>query len=196
MRSTPGVDQALADALARSGDDVDDAFRHARLDEEAGHMEGGKRRHLVRLEDDGVAGDHRRCDLPRDERRGIVPRDDADDDADRQALDPDLLVGDVGGENLALDAAGEFGEVAEELGGSPDLAARLADRLPLFLDDDAGELFGVAADEIGDPPHHLRPVERGERPPGGLRDARRGERPVHASRRRLGYRGDRLAGRR
>ena len=122
--------QRRADALAGAADDVDDAGREIELERELRDLERRDRRALVRLDDDRVAGDQRRPDLAAHQRRRIVPGGQRDDDAVRDALDPDLLVGHVGGDDVAGDAARLLGGIGEVERGALDLAARLWSGLP------------------------------------------------------------------
>jgi hypothetical protein len=176
------------------GDDVDHPGRHARLDEQAGHEQGRERRQLVRLQDDSVAGNHCRRHLARNKRRRIVPGDDADNHADWNALNPDLFVAYVGRKDLPFDAAREFGEIVEELGGAANFGARLGDRLALLLDDDARERVGVAAQERRDALHHLRAFERRHPAPSALGPPSGRECPLCVGDVRFGHAGDHPAG--
>ncbi len=58
------LDQALADDAAGPDDDVDDAFRDARLESQLREPERGQRRQLRRLEHNRVAASERGPELP------------------------------------------------------------------------------------------------------------------------------------
>ncbi len=70
------LDQRLA-GVARAGDDIDDAGREARLEEQPPVGKGRMRRHLRRLQDDGVPGRQDRRELLGLERQWRIPRRDA-----------------------------------------------------------------------------------------------------------------------
>ena len=75
--------QRRADLVAAAGDQVDDALRDAGLLEHLDEVQRRQRRLRRRLEDDGVAADQRRDDLPRRDRHREIPR--RDDRARRRA---------------------------------------------------------------------------------------------------------------
>ncbi len=162
------ADEGAADAFAGAGEDVDDAGGKAGLLGELGDFEGGGGGALVRFHHDGVAGDERGADLAAHEAGGVVPGGQADDDAVGDALDPDLLVGGVGGDDVAGDAAGLLGGVGEVEGGALDLAAGLGERLALLGDHGAGEAFAVLEDQAGEVAEHLAARGGRQRLPGGL----------------------------
>ena len=72
-----------AGGRAVAGHDVDDAVGKPASWASCGDAQGGQRRLLGRLEDDGAAGRQGRAPLPRLHQQREVPRDDLADDADR-----------------------------------------------------------------------------------------------------------------
>ena len=67
----------VADFAAAADDEIDDAGRHAGLAQDLDEVERPSAAcHAGRLEDDGIAGDERRQDLPRRDRHREVPRRD------------------------------------------------------------------------------------------------------------------------
>ncbi len=79
--------ERLAGGLAIAGQDIEHAVGQAGLGGELGDADGGQRRLLGRLEDDGIAGGKRRTDLPAGHEQREVPRHDGGDDAERLAGD-------------------------------------------------------------------------------------------------------------
>src|ERR671917_1419348 len=144
------ANQRVADDPPSAGDDVDYPRGHPDLLDDTGEREGRQRRVLVWLEDDGVARHDGRRHLPGEERRRIVPGDDADHHPVGHRPDEELLVRLVGGEHSAYLSALEGGVVVEEARGRiAYLAARLGYRLALLRDDEAGELLLADPDPLG-----------------------------------------------
>jgi hypothetical protein len=117
----------LAHALARAGDDVEDAGRDARLLEDLGVVEAARIGGVLgRLQDDCVAGGQRRRIAARGQDAGHVPRRDDAHDAQRPARRHRHLA--VGrGQDLADRLVAERGGCAEDVGHE----ARLEHALPV-----------------------------------------------------------------
>src|SRR5262249_42204635 len=114
---------------AVAGHDVDDAVGEAGLLRQGGDAQGGQRRLLGRVQDDGAAGRKGRTPLPRLHQEREVPRNDLADDADRfvpcvtekWTLD---------GDRLAVDLVGPAGVVAIAFDGQRQVGGqRIAQRL-------------------------------------------------------------------
>src|SRR6185503_3459855 len=71
-----------ADVLAVAGQNVDDAGRKARLDDQVAEPQRGERRLLGRFQDAGAAGRERGAELPRRHHERKIPRNDLCDDTD------------------------------------------------------------------------------------------------------------------
>src|SRR5215207_10492777 len=156
------ADQRVADRASGAAYDVDDPRWHPGLLENTRERERRERRVLVWLEHDGVTRHYRRGDLPREERRRVVPGDDADDNAVRNRSDEELLVRLVGGEHGPYLGALEGGVVVEEArGGGAHLAARLRYGLALLRHDQSGELLPPGPDPVGDRPQHRASLDAG-----------------------------------
>ena len=84
------------------------------------------------------------------------------------ALDPDLLVRLVRGQDVAGDPPRLLGGVGEVEGGPLDLAPRLGDGLALLHGDEPGEGFPVAFDQGGEPAEMVGTTDRRQGLPVGL----------------------------
>ena len=118
-------DQRRAGRLAEAVDDVDDARREAGLEGQLGHAQGGQRRLLGGLHDDGVAAGQGRAPLPGQHQQREVPGDDLADDADRlpQRVGQEVAADRDG---AALDLVGPAGVVAQRVDDALHVAARVA----------------------------------------------------------------------
>ena len=119
-----------------------------------GQAKRGERCDLRRLDDRGIAGGQGRAELPDGHHQGVVPRADADGDAQ-------WLPADHGGEaplvlpgRLALLTAGSAGEKAQAVGHERDVALRDRDRLADIDGFEPGKLGCIGVDGIGEPEEH------------------------------------------
>ena len=118
------------DRGAGAGDEVEDAGRQAGVLQALDELERRERRGRRRLEDDGVAVDERRRDLPRRDGDREVPRRDDGDDAERLAAAEQHRLRRVGRQHVAAEAPALAGEVAQDVARPRDLALASASVLP------------------------------------------------------------------
>ena len=155
--------------------DAEDAGRQARLGEQLGHEQRGRRVLLARLEDERVAARERERVHPHRDHRREVERRDPGDDAERLAVARrvdargDLL------RALALhqlrDPAGELDDLQAAL----HLAARVVEGLAVLARDDAGEVVAARGEQLAVGEHDGRALgERGGAPAGERRARRAG----------------------
>ena len=152
-------------------DDAEDPGRQARLGEQLGDEQRGRRVLLARLEDERVPARERERVHPHRDHRREVERRDAGDDAERLAVARRVDAGrDLLG-RLALhqvrDAAGELDDLQAAL----HLAARVVEGLAVLAGDDAGEVVAPRGQQLA----------VGEEDGGALRE--RGGAPVRRTRR-------------
>ena len=151
--------------------------------------ERGQRRLAGGLRHHRAADGDRRRDLAGDHRRGEIPRRDRRDHADRLLDHDDARIGAEGRIDLAIDALGLLAEELDEAGGVVDLAARLGERLALFAGHDERDVVAVGDDEVEPAAQDLRPLLRQCLRPGtegALRRFDRANRLRFAKARRLG----------
>src|SRR6266852_2620965 len=127
------VQQSLANGIARTEDDVDDAFGQAsviqRLDEAQraqGSIAGG-------LDDDGITRDERREHFPGWDGDGKVPRRDAGDDANRITYGNARFVGQFHGDAVAEEATSFTAHVVGHVDAFLHVATRLFEYLAHLL---------------------------------------------------------------
>ncbi len=172
--------------------EVDDAVGHAGLDEQL-HEALREHRRVVRgLEDDGVAADERRHDLPRRDGDGEVPRRDHADHADGL---PDAhleLVGQLGGRRVAEESTSFAGHVVAHVDRFLDVAARLGEHLPHLARHELRELVLVLCHERAEAEEDLAALRRRYEPPGRERLLRGGNGTVDVVRRRPRERPDQV----
>ena len=101
----------------------------------------------MRLDDDGIAGDEGRPDLAGEQGGREIPGGDPGDDADRRALNPDLLGGPFAREDLALQPPCAVGGVAEQKGAELNVDARPADELSTLGGQGLRQRLDVLLDE-------------------------------------------------
>ena len=155
--------------LAVAGDHVQDARRQAGRVRQLGERQGGERRELGGLQDDGAARGERRSDFPRHHQQREVPGDDLADDAR----------GTVAGEFRLeqLRPAGVMVEVASDER-NIDVAG-LADRLAVVEALEHGEQPGMFLHRARQGVEVARPGVAGEARPGGQGGTRGGDGGVH-----------------
>ena len=124
--------------FAATADDVDHPGRQD-LSERHRQLQRGERRQLRGLEDQGIAGGDRRCDLPGRHHQRIVPRRNRADDADRIAADHAGVTRQVLPRCQPLGRAAGPGEEAEHIG----------DRGHFVIERRGQGLAGVARFELG-----------------------------------------------
>ena len=96
---------------------------------EAPEQQRAERRLLRRLQDDRIAGDQRRADLPGADDERIVPRHDRADDAERLLADHrDVMRADR--RDLVIELVGEFGVILDAVGAEGHVDARANWRSP------------------------------------------------------------------
>ena len=168
-RLNVGIVEDRVDRDLVAVDDVENAGRAARLDEEFGQTHGNAGIALGRLEDEGVAAGDGRRELPQRDHRGEVERRDAGDDAERLAhrIEIDAGAGAVG--VFALhQVRGAEGEL-DHLDAALDVALGVDERLAVLAGEDVGEFLDVLGDELVEFHQHARAALRIGRGPGGLR---------------------------
>ena len=117
--------------------------RNAGLFGQRGHGQGRERRFRRRLDDARATSGQCRAGLAGDHRRREVPRGDRRDDANRLFADDDARIALVAGNGVAVDAFGFFGEPLDEAGGVEDFTLGFGQWLALFEGEDFGEGIGV-----------------------------------------------------
>ena len=143
-RTTSLGRQRRADLVAVAGDHVDDALRDAGFLEHLDEVQRRQRRLRRGLEDDGVAADQRRDDLPRRDRHREVPRRDDRADAERLAHRHRELVAQLGRHGLPEHAAPLAGHVEGHVDGLLHVAAGLVEDLAHLARHVARELLPCA----------------------------------------------------
>ena len=142
--------ERLARFFAEAGHDIEHAVRQPRLLAQLAEKQRSERRLLGRLQDDGIARDQRRPELPgRDDER-IVPRHDRADDAER-LLQHHCHVMRADRRDLVEQLVGELGVILDAIGAERDVdGERIRDRLADVERLKKRELFAMLADEFGE----------------------------------------------
>ncbi len=161
----------LADRGRVAGDDVQHARRQAGALRQFAQRQRRERRLRRRLDHAGAAGGQGGRAFAGDHRRREIPRRDRRHHADRLAQSDDARVGPGRGNGLAIDPLGLLGEKFDETRGIVDLAARLGQWLALLAGHDHAEIvarrdhqFEPFAQQGGAllgghaPPRFLRPL--------------------------------------
>ena len=141
--------EGAADDGAGAGDEVEDAGRQAGVDEALDQAERRERRRRRRLEDDGVAVDERRRDLPGGDGDREVPRGDRRDHAERLAPAVQHRVRRVGRQHVAAHPPALAAVVAQDVARARDLAGRLGQRLALLARERARDLAHALGEQLG-----------------------------------------------
>jgi hypothetical protein len=140
-------DERGAGLLAVAGDAVAGAGRKARVEEQLAEREGGQRRFLRRLEDNGVAGRQCRRDAAGCDLQWIVPGD--DDSAHPVRLEHRPVDEPVAKWNAApKELVGETRVELEVARGDAHVDACLADRLSGVLALESGERLEAVEQEL------------------------------------------------
>ena len=142
------LDQRVAHLAARSGDQVQHSGRQAGFLKYLDQLHRAEGRCRRWLEDQCVAANERRGDLPgRDGQREVPGRDDSHD-SQRAAHGIGHGVGQLGRGRIAEHAAPFAGGVLHDIHGPLDLTLGVADGLPLFNGDCFSHLGGPAAHDL------------------------------------------------
>ena len=151
--------EVVADLTARAGHDLEHALGQPGLLEDPRELEVGERAHGGRLEDHHVAGGEGGAGLPRRHEHRVVPRRDADGDADGLAhhhahgLARYL-------ERLAVLVLDHAGVQLEGVRGVEHVHARLLEELAHLHALEPGEVLGALAEERRGPGEDLGPLHR------------------------------------
>ena len=181
------LDQTLADLGALADDDLDDAFRNARLEAELGQAQGRERRQLGGLQHGGVAARERGPELPARDVQREVPRDDQPDDAERLAKGQVDPAGDR--DRLAVVLVDRAGVEVEDLATIATSPRAPEIGLPTFRDSIAASSSARSSTSVASRRSSLarscgrRPARRGT-PPSRARPPRRSPRLPRARARR------------
>ena len=154
------ADDPVPHLAAEAVNEVDDARRHAGLEQQLDEALREHRRVVRGLEDDGVAADERRHDLPRGDRDREVPRRDHADDADRRPDAHVELVRKLGRRRVPEQAAALAGHVVAHVDRFLDVAAGLGEHLPHLARHQVRELGLVLGDERAEPEQDLAALRR------------------------------------
>ncbi len=181
--------------LGVTGDDGEDAGRHACLLGERCDRERRQRGLLGGLQHHRAADRERRSRLSRRHRRREVPGSDARGDADRLAEDDDAPVGERLRDHASVEPLRLLGKPLVEGGGVADLGLCLEERLALLADEERREIVAALQHQVGEATQDLRPVLRGPMLPGRKRSVGGLDRPTRLGRTHPWYLGDNGAGR-
>ena len=150
-------DERGAGRRAVAVDDVEHAFRHARLEHDAPQVRRREGRLLGHLEHDAVADREGRRRLPAREQERVVPGRDRTDDAVRLALRVDEVAR-VGRVGASVRQLGVGREVREEVGGEHHLGGRLTERLARVPRLDLADDVRLRADLVAHPAQDPSPL--------------------------------------
>ena len=143
-----GIVEDGVDRLLVAVDDVEDARRAARLDEQFAEPHRHARVALRGLQDESVAAGDRRRELPQGDHRRKIERRDAGDDAERLAhrIEVDAGAGAVG--VFALHQMRDAERELDHFDAALNVALGVGDRLAVLARQNVGELVVVLGDEI------------------------------------------------
>ena len=131
--------------------EVPDSGRQPRLLQQVQQQDRGGRREFARLEHEGVTGEQGRGDLPGGLQQRVVPRGDQAADADRLVHDPADRVGPAGVDHAPGVGARDAAVVPQAGRHVGDVVLALDDALARVQRLGAGELLGVALQQVGHP---------------------------------------------
>ena len=140
--------QLAADFAGATGDHAEHTGGDAGTLRQFGQGQGGIRGLRGRLEHHGAAGGQGRAGLAGDHRRREVPRGDGRGHADRLLDHDDALVRLVAGDGVAIDALGFLGEPLDEGSGIGDFALGFGQRLALLQGHQAAQVVLVGHDQL------------------------------------------------
>ncbi len=168
-RLNVGIVEDGVDRFLVAVDDIEDAGRPARLDEQFAEPHRHAGIALRRFQDEGVAAGDRRRELPQRDHRGEIERRDAGDDAERLAhrIEVDAGAGAIG--VFALHQMRNAEREFDHLDAALDVALGVGDRLAVLAREDVGELVVVLGDEIDELHQDAGAALRIDRGPGRLR---------------------------
>ena len=138
----------VANDRALTRDDIDDTSGQPRLGHHLSKLSTVLRRELTRLNHNGTTGNQGSTGLTGNEEEREIPRQDTCYNADGFLREQDGLVGTVGGDDLALDVAGEGGHILKVGNGGAHLNGGPGAGLALFAHDDLGELLLTLLDAV------------------------------------------------
>ena len=187
------ANQAIADGAAAAVHDVDDALGDSGLVQQLDESLPQRGRIGRRLEDDRVAGDERRGDLPGRDRDREVPGRDRADDPDRHAHRHVELVAELGRRGLAEQPPALAAHVVAHVDRFLDVAAGLGRDLSHLVGHEVGHLVLALDEELREAVEDLAALRRRYEPPVLVRLLRRGDGAVDVVRPRLREDPDELA---
>ncbi|MNO75559.1 hypothetical protein D3C76_666130 [compost metagenome] len=135
--------QLATDGDGIAGDHVENARWNPGLFRQRSHGQCRERCFRGWLDDARATGRQCRAGLAGDHRRREVPRRDGRDDANRLLADHDARIALVAGNGVAVDALGLFGEPLDEARGVEDFAFGFGQWLALFEGEDVCQGVGV-----------------------------------------------------
>ncbi len=144
-----GIDERAAEFPARSGDEVDHAFRHAGLVKRFDDAPGAERRDGSGLDDDGVAADQRGRHLPGGNGDGEVPGRDEADHADGLRMAKVWTRSRSEGVRMPPAREPSPGVVAEDVDGAAHFALGFGKRLAFFAGHLSAELIELVFQNVG-----------------------------------------------
>ncbi len=159
----------VTDITGRAGDHAEHAPGNPGTLGQRGQRQCGKRCLRSRLEHHGATGRQRRAGLAGDHRRGEVPRRDCRSHADRLLDHDDALVGLVPGDGVAVHPLGLFGEPLDEGRRVGDFTLGFGQRLALLERHQAGQVVLVLHDQLEPAAQRLRALLGGQIAPGRQR---------------------------
>jgi hypothetical protein len=159
------LDQRLADLVAETSDDVDDAVGKSCLLEQPAKGQRRNRGILRRFPDHRIAGGQRRRQLPCRQHQRRIPRRDCGDHAKRLFQRVVEHAGLIDRDDPALDLVGQATEVSEPLRHVIELHPHFADQLAVVAGLKPGQVFGFLGQQIGEAAQQQPTLRRRHRPP-------------------------------
>src|SRR3989454_684600 len=156
----------VSQVSARAEHEVEHALRQTRLFENLDETDREQRGVRRRLEDNGIAEDERRHDLPGRDREGEVPRSDGRDYADRAPRAHGPLVGELRRNDVAELAAALAGDVVGHVDALLHVATRFGEDLAHLARHLARELLLATKHDLAGPVENLPALRRGMEGPG------------------------------
>ncbi|MNL19099.1 hypothetical protein D3C87_1402810 [compost metagenome] len=151
------------------GQDVDHAGRQTGLLHGLGDFERRGRRVVARAHHHGIAGNQRRGDFAQQGVNRVVERDQAGDHANRFAVQKQVFVRAIAGNDLAFDAARPLGVITGDLRGIAGFVAGVADALAGLGSQGFTDVHRVGFEGIGEGAQEVGAFDAGEFAPGFLR---------------------------
>ena len=142
--------QRPAGLLAEARHDIERAVRQARFLPQSAEHERPERRLLGWLQDDGIACNQRRPELPGGDDERIVPRHDRADDPERLLAHHRHVVR-TDRRDFVSELVGELGVVLDAIGAERDVyVERIRDRLADVERLEQRQLLAMLADQFGE----------------------------------------------